>query len=65
MVNFLVGDANPAVNPREATTDEQGRVVTDVLPLWQGQQRQSITIGVVILPQRVGTSCTTEVQLGS
>jgi hypothetical protein len=63
VINFLVGDTNTEVSPREATTDEQGRVVTTVTPIWQGQQRQSITIGAMILPQQVGASCTTEVQL--
>jgi hypothetical protein len=63
VVNFLVDDTVPEVNPRGAMTEEQGRVVTNVSPTWRNQQQQTIAIGAMILPQRIGASCTTEVQL--
>jgi hypothetical protein len=62
-VTFLVGDTNSEISPREASTDEQGQVTTNVTPIWQDRQRQSISIGATILPQRVGATCTTDVQL--
>ena len=63
VVNFLVDDIALEVKPREVTTGEQGRVMTKVFPNWQDQQQQTVTVGAMILPQRIGASCSTEIQL--
>ena len=64
-VNFLVDDTIQKVIPKEAMTDEHGQVETKVSPKWQGHQQLTVVVGAMILPQRIGASCITEVKLNS